>query len=114
MRSNRVAAVMPDHGRRAEAQRAAVCLQAAAKIYIIARYAKLRIEPMDGHDRRLSKGHVAPGNVLRDFIGKQYVYWPAGSIRDAIGDSPITTRGEVGTTDSHMRCLQERVDQIGH
>src|SRR5207249_4827438 len=57
IRSDRVAAVMPDRGRGAEAQGSTLCLQAPAKIYIVTRHAKLRIEPMDGHDRCPSKGH---------------------------------------------------------
>src|SRR5439155_4031563 len=60
---DRIAAMMPDHGRWAKPNRPALLLQPPAEIHIIARRTKLRIKPPDSLQGRFPKGHVTPWNI---------------------------------------------------
>src|SRR6267378_1927428 len=62
--ADRVAAVVPHHRCRAEADRPALVLQAPADVDIVAGRAKARVEAADRDQRLLAIRHIAAGNVL--------------------------------------------------
>src|SRR5438445_12165760 len=63
--TQRVPAVVPDHGGGAEAQRPALLLQPPAHVHVVPGGAELRIEPADRLEAGFAARHVAPGEVLR-------------------------------------------------
>src|SRR5258708_19361162 len=68
--AHRIAPVMPDYRRRAEAECPTVLLQPPTHIHIIARHPEQRIKTADGTKPAGSEGHVAAwdmfGFALRD------------------------------------------------
>src|SRR5713226_8826528 len=62
--AERPAPVMPDHRRRAEAQRPGALRQTPAHIHVVTGDAELRIESTDGLEVGLAEGDVASGDVF--------------------------------------------------
>ena len=94
--SNRIAAMMPDQGRRVEAHRPASLLQAPAEVHIIAGDGEPAVESADGLQAGLSNGHVAARNVLRHAVGKEHVRRTSRGAGDTIRDRPVIRWGNVG------------------
>jgi len=76
--ANRVAAMMPNHGRRTETQRPSLLLQPPTNIHVVARHPELRIKPSDSLEARLAERHVAARDVFRFPIRKQNVRRTSG------------------------------------
>src|SRR6478672_13305067 len=66
--SDRVAAMMPDRGRRTVAERSALLLQPPAYVDVIAGDGKLRIEAANRIERAPAKSHIAAGDMFGLFI----------------------------------------------
>src|SRR5205814_6815265 len=105
--AQRIPAVVPDQGGRAEAQRPAPLLQLPAHVHVVAGGAELRIEPADRLEAVFAERHVAPGDVLRLAIAEKDVNRPARCARDALGDRAVARRSEVWSTHGGARCAQE-------
>jgi hypothetical protein len=69
VRANRIAAMVPDHGGRAVAQRPARLPQPPAHVDVVASGAKLWIESTDRLQVGLTERHVAARNMLGLLIG---------------------------------------------
>src|SRR5882672_6467787 len=101
---------MPDNRRWTEAQCPAFLLQSPTDVHVIPRHAELRVETADGLERRNSKRHVAPRDVLRLAMRQQHVDRPAGRMGNAIGYQSVAGRRNVRTT--HAReTLPDRVQK---
>ena len=103
VRTQRVASVVPDHGRRAERKRPSTLAQAPADVYVVASGAKLRVESFDGLKCRLLKRHVAARDVLRFCVGDEDLHRSARRVCDAIGDRTVSRRRDVRAADAD-RC----------
>ena len=66
--AHRVAAEVPDHGSRTEADFVSFVLQAPANIHVVAGGAKDWIKAIDGFQRFAAECHIAAGDMLGDFI----------------------------------------------
>src|SRR5215218_3700043 len=88
IRSDGIAAVMPDHGGGSESD-LAVLLQSPTGVHVISGGAVNRIEAADRLQGRAPHCKVATGNVFRDFVSQQHLDGTARRIRDALGDFSI-------------------------
>src|SRR6185312_9813357 len=92
---HRVAAEMPDNGRRAEADRVAGILEAPADVDIVAGGAVERVETAETEQDVAAKGHVAAGDMLGDVVAHQHMRRAAGRHGDGGGDEAVLGRREV-------------------
>src|SRR5438309_7516018 len=88
VRAYRVAAMMPDHGSRTEAQFPAALLQTPADIDIVTGNTEKGIKATDGLKARFTKGHIAAWNMFRLLVGEQDMNRTAWSIDDTLGSWP--------------------------
>src|SRR5678815_281740 len=70
---NRASAMMQNHRARRETKRPTAVLESPAEVHVIARHAKGRIEPADRVEAGFPHGHVAPRQMLREFVVEQHV-----------------------------------------
>ena len=91
---------MQDDRSRAEADRRPLLLETPADVDVVAGDPELRIEAPHRLQRLAPEGHVAPGDVLGDFVGEQDVGRPARSARDGALDEARILRDEVGPADA--------------
>src|SRR4029450_3211312 len=82
--SDRIAAMMPDHGCRAKANGPTLLLQAPAHIHVIASRTKLWIKPSNGLQGRFPKRHVTPWDMLCLRIGEEHMHGPSRGIRHTV------------------------------
>jgi len=110
---HRVAAVVPDHGRRMESQCPALLLQPPAHIDIVAGNVELRIKSPYGFEGGLAKRHVTARNVLRLMVREQHVDWATGRVGNTLGDRAVASGGEVWPTNSRVSRTHERGSKVG-
>ena len=104
--------MMPDHGSRMKAQGPALLLQAPAHIDIVACGPKLDIKAADRFQGAFPEGHIAPGEMLRDLVGKQYMHRAARSIGHTVRNGTVARWGPIRTSDPRMIRAPEGLDQI--
>src|SRR4029077_14839754 len=91
-----IAAEMPHHGGRAKADDIAGVLKAPADVDVVARGAIDWVETAEPDQRLAAEGHVAAGDVLRDFVAEQYMRRTAGCDGDDGRDERVLGRWKVG------------------
>src|SRR5215217_4797954 len=69
--SDRIAAVVPNHRRRAEAKSPPPLLKPPADIHVVARHPESRVEAANRLELIFAKGHIAARNVLGYFVRQQ-------------------------------------------
>src|SRR5207302_3639473 len=111
--ADRVPAVVPDHGGRAEAERPAPRLEPPADIHVVAGGPELRVEAADRLEAGLAERHVAAGDVLRLAVGQEDVNGPARRPRDALGDRSVTRRRDIRSAHRGVRRAAEAGREIG-
>ncbi len=100
--------MMPDYGRRAEAQRSSASLNLPAHINVVARDPKCPVESANALERGFSESHVAARNMFREVIAQEHVVWAAGGMRDAESPERIVKGRKIGTAYSFVRTIVER------
>src|SRR5215470_2001163 len=101
--ADRITAVMPDHSRRAKANRPPPILQSPTQIDVISRGAKTGVKAVDREERLFAVRHVTARNVLGDLVREQNVERITRRRGDAFSDEPVAGWRQIGTTDANMR-----------
>src|SRR5712691_6244081 len=109
---HRVAAVVPDHGRRIESQCPASLLQSPAHIDIVAGNTELRIKPPYGLEGSFPKRNVTDWNVFRLLVREQDVDWATGCVGNTIGDRAVASGGEVWPANSRVGRTHESGSKV--
>src|SRR5438094_9429303 len=112
-RAHRVAAMVPDHGRRAEPQRLPAFPQPPAQVDIVSGDTELRIEAAHRLEAGLADGHVAPWNVLRFLIGHEHVSGVARRLGNARGEPPGAGGSDGRAANRGRRRAGERAVEDG-
>src|SRR5207244_10209481 len=94
VRADRVPAVVPHHGSRAETERPPPLLQPPAHVDVVAGHSELRIEATDRLEASSAERHVAAGGVLGVAVGEEDRHGHARRPRDAGGEQSVRRRGE--------------------
>src|SRR5215472_1678569 len=100
--ADRITAVMPDHSRRAKANRPPPILQPPTQIDVISRRTKTRVEAVDREKRLSTKCHVAAGNVLGDLVREQDMERITRRRCDAFSDEPVAGWRQIGPANANM------------
>ena len=110
--AHRLAAVVPNDGGRAEAERQPSLAQPPADVHVVAGRVESGVEAADLLQRLPAKGHVAAGDVLGLLVGEQHVCRPARRVGDAAGDYPVLWEGEIGATNAGVGGGHEGARQV--
>src|SRR5437660_10102398 len=100
------AAVMPNKTSRAEADPVATVLKTPADVYIVARFPKNRIKPLNLLQCPSLERHVAAGNVLSFGVSHHDMGWAAWRNRHRCRHGGIFGRQEIVPADCHEIASQ--------
>src|SRR5712692_3985198 len=94
--------MVPDDGRRVEAELPAALLETPAYVDVVPSGAKLRVEATYRLQMLPAVRHIAAWDVLRLTIVQEDMYRTTRCIGHALGDRPVARWGDVGAPNPYV------------